>query len=123
MNQPDPEQRRGPGRPRKWASNAERMRAYRAQLQAEQETLSGVDTQGELVNRLRRLTAERDALRAEVIQLRSRVRDLEMATPRSAPARAEPPMVRPVRADVTGQPALTRAQRRRLDREQRRRNP
>lgn len=91
------------------------MRAYRTQQRANTDALRGVDGRGELVERLQRVTAERDWLQVEVNELRGRVRDLETATRR-------PPASRPVRAEMVGQPVLSRAQRRRLEREQRRRH-
>jgi hypothetical protein len=91
------------------------MRAYRTRQRAAADALRGVDGRGELVERLRRVTAERDALQTEVNELRGRVRDLETAT-------RQPPASRPARADVAGSQPLSRAQRRRLEREQRRRH-
>lgn len=92
------------------------MRAYRTQQRAAADALRGVDGRGELVERLQRVIAERDRLQVEVNELQGRVRDLETAT-------RQPPASRPARADVAGsQPVLSRAERRRLEREQRRRH-
>jgi hypothetical protein len=50
----------GPGRPRKWASNAERMRAYRAAERKRREALKGKHSTAELAERVVELTGERD---------------------------------------------------------------
>ena len=97
------------------------MRAYRARLKANHDTHDGAHGNDELFDRIKRVTAERDALQVEVNELRGRVRDLETTTRRPTPPATEPPTVRPVRADSAGQPPLSRAERRRLEREQRRR--
>jgi hypothetical protein len=91
------------------------MRAYRTQQRANTDALRGIDGRGELVERLQRVTADRDRLQVEVNELRGRVRDLETAT-------RQPPTSRPVRVDVVGSQSLSRAERRRLEREQRRRH-
>ena len=61
--------KRGPGRPRKWADDAERLRAYRERKAAE--------------------LAEPQRLREEVRELRRRVRDIESELAREKVARTK----------------------------------
>jgi hypothetical protein len=108
----------GPGRPRKWASNAERMRAYRAGERERREALRGDHSVAGLAERVVELTGERDRLWAQVVRLQQRIAQLENAlaghpsadTPTDLPAAATGP-----------QSGLSRAERRRLKREQQRR--
>ena len=104
----------GPGRPRKWASNAERMRAYRASERERRDALRGQHSTAELAERVVELTAERDRLWAQVVRLQQHVAHLEnqLAGP---PPPAYPP------TPPTAVPGLSRAERRRLEREQARR--
>ena len=160
------------GRPRKWRSDADRVRAYRARQRGEAEPVvlaQALDHGDELArtwDTVRQLGAqldqaraverqlhrelsatrqelgqqqrqfgwiartsdqarveldetrrERDALTDQLAALRARVRVLETATlPRNEPLRPSP-----VRADVISPSPLSRAQRRQLEREQRRR--
>lgn len=108
----------GPGRPRKWADDAERMRAYRAAERERRDALRGDQTTGELAERVVELTSERDRLWAQVVRLQQRIAQLENAlaghpaidTPTDPPAAATRP-----------ESGLSRAERRRLEREQQRR--
>jgi predicted RNase H-like nuclease (RuvC/YqgF family) len=65
----DDSPKRGPGRPRKWADDAERLRAYRERKAAE--------------------LADPQRLREEVRELRRRVRDLETELGREQAARSK----------------------------------
>ena len=115
---------RGPGRPRKWDSDAERMRAYRARKRAERESLERRADQGELFERFRTVTGERDALRREVNELRARVRALETEVARADSSRAEPlPRTDENDANSAGPFKPSRAERRRREREARKRRP
>jgi hypothetical protein len=158
------------GRPRKWRSDTDRQRAWRARQAgiAEPPTLvqafddgdelarvwamvrdlgEQLDTANTTVAELRRerdqarreldrerqrwgwiesrnieLVAERDRLAVEIDDLHDQIRHLEAVSRPPQAATGEPPPIRPIRADVAGQPPLSRAQRRRLEREQRRRH-
>ena len=107
----------GPGRPRKWASNAERMRAYRAVERERREALRGQHSTAEMAERLIALTAERDRLWQQVVRLQERIVQLENQVAGHPPPNTEPapPETSPV--------GLSRAERRRLEREQARRRP
>ncbi len=108
----------GPGRPRKWADNAERMRAYRASERERRDALRGDHSVSELAERVVELTSERDRLWAQVVRLQQRIAQLEnaLAGHPSIDTPADPP------AAATGlQSGLSRAERRRLEREQQRR--
>jgi len=101
----------GPGRPRKWADNAERMRAYRAGERERREALRGDHSVAELAERVVELTGERDRLWAQVVRLQQRIARLEnaLAGHPGVDAPSEPP------APVSGpQSGLSRAERRRL---------
>ena len=104
----------GPGRPRKWASNAERMRAYRANERERRDALKGSHSTAGLAERVIELTAERDRLWAQVIRLQQHVAQLENQLAGDPPP-ANPP------ESPTAVPGLSRAERRRLEREQARR--
>ena len=104
-----------PGRPRKWTSNAERMRAYRAVERERREALRGHPDIAEMAERVVTLTAERDRLWQQVVRLQQRNAQLENALA-GHPLGAAPSTSAPV-ADV----GPSRAERRRLEREQRRR--
>jgi hypothetical protein len=104
-----------PGRPRKWISNAERMRAYRAVERARREALRGHHDVGEMAERVVDLTAERDRLWQQVVRLQQRIAQLENALAGRAP---EPTATTPAPAAHVGP---SRAERRRLEREQQRR--
>lgn len=108
----------GPGRPRKWASNAERMRAYRAGGRERREALKGNNTTDELAARIVELAGERDRLWAQVVRLQQRIAQLENALAGHPPidTPADPPP-----AATSPQSGLSRAERRRLEREQQRR--
>ena len=104
-----------PGRPRKWTSNAERMRAYRAVERVRREALSENHDVAEMAERVVALTAERDRLWQQVVRLQQRIAQLENALaghPMDATASTRAP------ATTVG---LSRAERRRLEREQQRR--
>ena len=106
----------GPGRPRKWANNTERMRAYRARERERRDPLRGDHTTAELTERVVELTSERDRLWTQVVRLQQHIAQLENAlaghrtldTPAAAPAATSP------------HSGLSRAERRRLEREQQR---
>ena len=104
-----------PGRPRKWASNAERMRAYRAVERERREALRGHHDVAEMAERLVELTAERDRLWQQVVRLQQRAAQLENALTGHA---LEPTPATPGTATSLGP---SRAERRRLEREQQRR--
>ncbi len=108
----------GPGRPRKWASNAERMRAYRAGERERREALRGDHSVTELAERVVELTGERDRLWAQVVRLQQRIAQLENALARhpTIDTPTDPPP-----AATSPQSGLSRAERRRLEREQQRR--
>ena len=104
-----------PGRPRKWASNAERMRAYRAVERERREALRGQHDISEMAERVVTVTAERDRLWQQVVRLQQRIAQLENVLaghPMDAPSSTRAP------AATVG---LSRAERRRLEREQQRR--
>lgn len=114
MNDPQ----RQPGRPRKWSSDAERMRAYRAGQR--ERTARLVDPAGvpealmenrRLRERLAQLEDERDRLWAQIVRLHGELR-----------ARAMDHQMPETRVD--GEPsglAIPRAERRRREREAARR--
>ena len=104
-----------PGRPRKWANNAERMRVYRAVERERREALRGQHDISEMAERVATVTAERDRLWQQVVRLQQRIVQLENALaghPADATSSARAP------AATVG---LSRAERRRLEREQQRR--
>ena len=104
-----------PGRPRKWTSNAERMRAYRAVDRERREALRGRHDISEMAERVVVVTAERDRLWRQVVRLQQRIAQLENALaghPTDATTSTRAP------AATVG---LSRAERRRLEREQQRR--
>lgn len=108
----------GPGRPRKWADNAERMRAYRAGERQRRDALRDDQTTDELAERVVELTGERDRLWAQIVRLQQRIAQLEnaLAGHPSIDTPTDPP------AAATSPPSgLSRAERRRLEREQQRR--
>ena len=105
----------GPGRPRKWSSNAERMRAYRAVERQRREALRGKHDISEMAERVVELTAERDRLWQQVVRLQQRIAQLENAL---AGHTLEPTPPTPAPAAPVGP---SRAERRRLEREQQRR--
>jgi phage shock protein A len=131
------------GRPRKWASDADRVRAFRARQRGEAEPLTfdqHVDDRtalGELVERIRTLEAlitERDdVLRSqdrEILTLERKVttieRRLASAAAENAHLRAEVKRLAATEAQDGAEPSrptpqLNRAERRRLDRERRNR--
>lgn len=109
---------RRPGRPRKWSSDAERMRAYRARQR--EQTARLVDPAGapealvenrRLRERIAQLEDERDRLWAQIVRLQGELR-----------ARATDHQMPETRVD--GEPsglAVPRAERRRREREAARR--
>lgn len=108
------EQRR-PGRPRKWSSNAERMRAYRARQRERAARLvdpadapAALAENRQLRERVVQLEEERDRLWAQVLRLQEELRVLQRACVSEASLRQP--------ADAKS-PPLPRAQRRRLERE------
>lgn len=103
----------GPGRPRKWASNAERMRAVRAVERQRRDALRGDHSVAELAARIVELTAIRDRQWAQIVRLQQRITQLEN-TLAGHPA-PDPPATSS--ASVTGpQSGLSRAERRRVER-------
>jgi len=80
----------GPGRPRKWASNAERMRAYRAVERERRDALKGKHSAAELAERVVELTGERDRLWQQVVRLQQRVAQLESQLAGHPPVRQRP---------------------------------
>jgi hypothetical protein len=104
-----------PGRPRKWTSNAERMRAYRAVERVRREAFSGNHDATEMAERVVTLTTERDRLWQQVVRLQQRIAQLEnpLAGHKIDATSPAPAPVAPV--------GLPRAERRRLEREQQRR--
>jgi regulator of replication initiation timing len=119
----DPPQKRGPGRPRKWSSEAERMRAYRARRR---EVTAGVDSAWREV---RRLEAELERSQREIDRLRARVAEVnsensglraEGRALRERLARAKAALRAP-QVTEPSPPTLPRAERRRLERLQRKR--
>ena len=108
----------GPGRPRKWADNAERMRAYRAGERERRDALKGNHTTVELAERVVELTSERDRLWAQVVRLQQRIAQLENALAGHPGVDAPTPASAPISGPQSG---LSRAERRRLEREQQRR--
>jgi hypothetical protein len=68
-----------PGRPRKWTSNAERMRAYRAVERERREAVRGHHDIAEMAERIVALTAERDRLWQQVVRSQQRIAQLENA--------------------------------------------
>ena len=103
------------GRPRKWASNAERMRAYRAVERERREALRGRHDIAQMAERVVELTVERDRLWQQVVRLQQRIAQLENAL---AGHTLEPTPATPAPAALLGP---SRAERRRLEREQQRR--
>ena len=104
----------GPGRPRKWADNAERMRAYRTIQRQQRDALHGDLDAVALARRVVELTGERDRLWAQVARLQQHTAVLEnqLAGHRTPTA---PRTV--VEGPLSG---LSRAQRRQAERDQRR---
>ena len=103
-----------PGRPRKWANNAERMRAYRAVERERREALRGQHDISEMAERVVTVTAERDRLWQQVVRLQQRIAQLENALT------GHPDATSSTRAPAATV-GLSRAERRRLEREQQRR--
>ena len=104
-----------PGRPRKWANNAERMRAYRSVERERREALRGHHDIAEMAERVVTVTAERDRLWQQVVRLQQRIAQLENALaghPLDAGTSTSAPVA------IVG---LARAERRRLERKQQRR--
>ncbi len=104
-----------PGRPRKWTSNAELMRAYRAVERERREAVRGHHDIAEMAERIATLTAERDRLWQQVVRLQQRVAQLENAL---AGHTLQPTPATPAPAALVGP---SRAERRRIEREQQRR--
>lgn len=116
-------ERARPGRPRKWASNAERMRAYRAARHEREarlvdpveapevvvENLKLRTTAAALRERVAQLEAERDRLWIQVVGLQDQIRDLLR--------NGRPPM----RSAPSGPRPLSRSERRQAEREAARR--
>ena len=104
-----------PGRPHKWTSNAERMRAYRAVERERRAALRGHHDIADMAERVVELTVERDRLWQQVVGLQQRIAQLENAL---AGHTLEPTHATPGPAAPLGP---SRAERRRLEREQQRR--
>lgn len=85
--------KRGPGRPRKWADDAERMRAYRAKVARERNVIKAGGTYVEMAEQIAELTRQRDKNWAQVTRLQEQVKDLK----RDQPARRSTPQ--PARFD------------------------
>lgn len=103
----------GPGRPRKWANNTERMRAYRARERERRDALRGDHSVTELAERVVELTGERDRLWDQVVRLQQHITQLENAL-------AGHPSVDKPAAATSPHSGPSRAERRRLEREQQR---
>lgn len=89
----DSDGKRGPGRPRKWANDAERMRAYRAKVAHERAVVKAGGTYVEMAEQIEELTRQRDKNWAQVTRLQEQVKALK----RDQPARRSVPV--PVRFD------------------------
>jgi len=123
---------RRPGRPRKWSSDAERMRAYRARERERTARLvdpvnapEALIENGKLRERIVQLEAERDRLWAQIVRLQGELRASATAIPSTSSS--PPPSVtdhRMPETRVDGETSglgLPRAERRRREREAARR--
>ena len=79
--------KRGRGRPRKWASDRERVRAWRAAERARRQLWSGKVDVDELIAKVQHVESERDRNWQQVLELRAERRTLE----RGPPGRDHPP--------------------------------
>ena len=86
----DGEAKRGPGRPRKWVDDAERMRAYRQRVAHERAVMKAGGTYVEMAEQITELTRQRDANWAQVLRLQDEIKTLkrERSAPRPSPQRA-----------------------------------
>lgn len=75
------EAKRGPGRPRKWADNAERMRAYRARMTHERNSIKTGGTLAEMTEQIIELTRQRDNNWAQLTRLQQQIRTLKHNQP------------------------------------------
>ena len=91
-----PVAKRGRGRPRKWASDAERVRAWRAAERARRELWAGDVDLDAIVAKVQQVEAERDRVWQQVLALQAEVRALEQSsTPdASPPAELEAEVIR-----------------------------
>jgi hypothetical protein len=94
------------------------MRAYRAVERERRDALRGDHGVAELAERVVELTSERDRLWAQVVRLQQRIAQLENALA-GHPTIDTP--TEPSAATTSPQSGLSRAERRRLEREQQRR--
>ncbi len=89
----DSEAKRGPGRPRKWANDAERMRAYRAKVAHERNVFKAGGTYAEMAEQITELTRQRDKNWDQVTRLHEQIKAMKSDRParRSAPVRFDNP--------------------------------
>lgn len=89
--------KRGRGRPRKWASDAERVRAWRAAERARRQLMRGEVDVGAMAEKLRRAEEERDRNWEQVLELQKALRAAETHPADGAdrrPAEPDPEHVR-----------------------------
>lgn len=70
-----------PGRPQKWADNAERMRAYRAKVAHERNVVKAGGTYVEMAEQIAELTRQRDKNWAQVTRLQEQIKTLKRDQP------------------------------------------
>ena len=91
----DSDGKRGPGRPQKWADNAERMRAYRAKIAHERNVIKAGGTYVEMAEQIAELTRQRDKNWDQVTRLQEQIKALRQDQPArrstSEPARFDNP--------------------------------
>ena len=78
--------KRGPGRPRKWADDAERMRAYRAKVAHERAVVKAGGTYVEMAEQIAELTRQRDKNWTQVERLQEQIKTLKRDQPTRRPA-------------------------------------
>jgi len=86
----DSDRKRGPGRPRKWADDAERMRAYRAKVAHERAVIKAGGTYVEMAEQIEELTRQRDKNWAQVERLQEQIKALKRDQPTRRSARPQP---------------------------------
>ena len=77
----DSDGKRGPGRPQKWADNAERMRAYRAKIAHERNVIKAGGTYVEMAEQIAEMTRQRDKNWAQVTRLQEQIKTLKRDRP------------------------------------------
>ena len=77
----DSEAKRGPGRPRKWADDAERMRAYRTRVAHERNIIKAGGTYVEMAEQIAELTRQRDKNWDQVTRLQEQIKTLKRDQP------------------------------------------